>query len=100
LREALAIREKILPPIHPRAAYAREGLAVSLGAALLEQPDEGETYLKRALPINQQIFGENSMQAAEVFGHWAFLYGVQKKEADQEASLKQQIAVLEKAPGA
>jgi hypothetical protein len=52
------------------------------------------------LPINQQIFGENSMQAAEVFGHWAFLYGVQKKEADQEASLKQQIAVLEKAPGA
>jgi hypothetical protein len=52
------------------------------------------------LPINQQIFGENSMQAAEVFGHLAFLYGVQKKEADQEASLKQQIAVLEKAPGA
>jgi len=48
-REALAIREKILPPIHPRTAYALEGLAVSLVGQ--SRPDEAEPYYLRAIAI-------------------------------------------------
>ena len=93
LRQALVPAEKLGP--------GRE-LAQTLdllGAESTKQPAEAEAYLKRALSVNQQVFGNNSTQVAETFGHLAFLFGTQKKEVDEEACLKQQIAVLEKLSG-
>lgn len=93
-RQALAPAEKL----GPGKELARTLLL--LGSGSIKQPDEGEAYLKRALPVTQQVYGENSKEVAEVYEQLAFLYGVQKKEAEQEANLKQQVAVLEKVPGA
>jgi tetratricopeptide (TPR) repeat protein len=41
-RQALAIREKLLPPIHPRTAFSLEGLAATLVG--LNRPTEAERY--------------------------------------------------------
>ena len=52
-REALAIREKILPPINFRTAYVLEGLAVSLVGQ--NRPGEAEPYYLRASAIWDRI---------------------------------------------
>ena len=93
LRQALVPAEKLGP--------GRE-LAQTLdllGAESTKHPAEAEAHLKRALSVNQQVFGNNSTQVAETFGHLAFLFATEKKEVDEEACLKQQIAVLEKLSG-
>ena len=71
-----------------------------LGGPPWKDPGESEAYLRRALLISEKVYGANSREVAEIFGHLAILYQVQKKDADQEASLKQQVAVLEKVPAA
>jgi len=48
-RQALALREKVLPPNHPRTASTLEGLAVSLVG--LQRLDEAGPYYLRALAI-------------------------------------------------
>lgn len=48
-REALAIREKVLPPIHKRTAFTLQGLAASL--VDMNRPNEAEPYFLRALAI-------------------------------------------------
>jgi tetratricopeptide (TPR) repeat protein len=52
-REALAIREKILPPINFRTAYVLEGLAVSLVGQ--NRLGEAEPYYLRAIAIWDRI---------------------------------------------
>jgi tetratricopeptide (TPR) repeat protein len=94
LRQALASAERLGP-----SAELSQTLSMLAGESIKE-PEESVAYLKRALAVNRLVFGENSIQVAEVYGHLAFLYGVEKKEADKEATLKQQIAVLEKVPRA
>lgn len=56
-REALGIRERVLPPNHPRTALTLEGL----GACLLGQNrlDEAEGYLLRAVAIRDQLTGDD-----------------------------------------
>jgi tetratricopeptide (TPR) repeat protein len=94
LRQALAPAE-MLGPGHELA----QTLQLLGNAETTNEPDKAEAHLKRALSVNQQVFGNNSTEVAEIFGNLAFLYEVQKKETDEEACMKQQVAILEKATG-
>jgi tetratricopeptide (TPR) repeat protein len=81
-RAALAIREKILPPIHPRTAYALEGLAASLVGE--RRPNEAEPYYLRAIAIwdrmdKNQYESCNHGKALDGLGHIYFGAGAYEK---------------------
>jgi tetratricopeptide (TPR) repeat protein len=79
-REALAIRERVLPPNHPRTALTLEGL----GACLYGQNrlDEAEGYLLRAVAIRDQLSGndDSSCQHGKALQLLGRTYNAQGKQ--------------------
>ena len=76
-REALAIREKVLPPHHPRTAWTLEGLGVTL--AELKRPDEAEKYYLQALAIWDRATEDDSCHHGKVLDALGRLYYGQSK---------------------
>ena len=99
-RQALAIREKALPPDHPRTASTLEGL----GACLFAQNhlDDAEGYFLRALAIRDRLTGEDDSSCAhgkvlQLLGRTYFRQGKQEKaQAMYERAFAIWVAAKEK----
>ena len=99
-REALAIREKVLPPNHPRTALTLEGLGACLYAQ--NRMDEAEGYFLRALAIRDRLTGDDDYSCPhgdvlERLGRLYFRQGKQEKaQAMYERALSIWVAAKEK----
>ena len=83
IHEALAIREKVLPPNHPRTALTLEGLGACLYAQ--NRMDEAEGYFLRALAIRDRLTGDDDYSCPhgdvlERLGRLYFRQGKQEKK--------------------
>jgi tetratricopeptide (TPR) repeat protein len=81
-RQALTIREKVLPANHPRTALTLEGLGACRFAA--DHLDEAETYFLRALAIRDRLTGDDDNACAhgkilQLLGRTYFRQGKQEK---------------------
>lgn len=94
LQQAMAEAEKLGPGIEQ--ARTLEILAsVQMGTRKFEQ---SEISLKRALPINEKVFGPESVEVAHNYELLAVAYQTQSKPDQQESALRQEVAILEKLP--
>jgi len=94
LQQALVEAEK-LSPGREQAQTLEIFAAQQMGSNKNEQ---AEVYLKRALPMNEQVFGSGSAEVAHDYDVLAVVYQAQNKLDQQESSLKQEITLLEKLP--
>lgn len=97
LKEALAIRERLLPPSDPDVAEA----LLERGDILVYMGDyaQAEVLLKRALAIREKALGPDPLAVAECLNDLGELYRVQGEYDTAEPLYKRSLAIREKALG-
>ena len=95
-QRSLAIREKVLGPAHADVSVSLNNLA-----SLYEDMGkyaEAEPLLRRALGIDEKVFGDHPELAADV-NNLALLYQEQGKFAEAEPLLRRALAIMQMALG-
>jgi serine/threonine-protein kinase len=94
LGEALAIRERVYGPEHPRVASTVNELgAVALGAGRL---DEAEQYFLRVTAIYRKVHGDTHYQTGIGLSNLASTYMAQKKFAQAEKLFREALVIYTK----
>jgi tetratricopeptide (TPR) repeat protein len=94
-RQALAIRERVLPPNHPRTTNTIEGLGVALAGQ--NRLDEAETYYLRALAIWDRTPEDNPCRHGSVLDELGKLYFRQGKYEKAEPMYQRALTLWEQA---
>jgi serine/threonine-protein kinase len=91
LGEALAIRERVYGPDHPKVASTVNELgAVALGAGRL---DEAEQYFLRVVAIYRKVHGDAHYQTGIGLSNLASTYMAQKKFAQAERLFREALVI-------
>ncbi len=94
LGQALAIRERVYGPDHPRVASTVNELgAVALGADRL---DEAETYFLRVIAIYRKVHGDNHYQTGIGLSNLASVYMAGKQFPRAEKLFREAIVIYSK----
>ncbi len=96
-RQALAIRERVLGPVHPATATSLNNLA------LLYQRQarygEAEPLYQRALAIREKVLGPEDPDTAQVLNNLALLLKIQGRIQEAEPVYQRALAIFERARG-
>lgn len=95
LQQALSEAEKLGPGLEMARTLEMQA-ADSMGA---RNDARAESYLKRALPVNEQTFGKDSREVAHNLDVLAIVLSNEKKEAEAEGFFQHEVAIFEKAAG-
>lgn len=96
LREALAIRRRILPAISPEVASTEEGLGNALERKSLQS--EARLHYFEALAIRRQLLGDRHPMVASTLNNIGLSYLGDGKPADARPHLLAALAILEPIP--
>jgi serine/threonine protein kinase/tetratricopeptide (TPR) repeat protein len=99
-REALAIARKINGDEHPDTAWQYKALGEVLALGSTDKLDEAETYLRKALKIQERTQGKGKMGQSYVHRDLAISLQKQGKLDDAEIHFRESLAIVRKEMGA
>jgi CHAT domain-containing protein/Flp pilus assembly protein TadD len=96
--QALAIRERLLPPDHVELAES----LTDLGLIHMEMRklNEAQPLLQRVLAIQERLLGSESLQLVDALLNLSYVYRDKNDFANLEATLQRLLAIREKGLGA
>jgi eukaryotic-like serine/threonine-protein kinase len=96
LREALALREELLPPQHLQLAQTRSELGGFIAGS---QPEEGERLLLAALIVQRAALGNHHPDVAHTLGYLSRVTHILGRLPEAEALARESIEIYRQAFG-